>query len=466
MLIRQTVAGLSLIATFAAAAAADIPGGAAPSRASAARGTSAPAAGAGAATAAAGAPALPPPPPATTTSGGVRLPAAPASTSPSAPHVISPRLLAPAHAPATLDFGSVWDAESANRTLTFKATAAGVITAAPLAAPYSIKAIRIMGVGASGGSASTLGGAAMAGMSMARNVRVSQTAPPWQVTASPNEEIQIDVTFEPKFDLFTMAAGAKPSTLVVKGPGNGGNWTMNVPIAGMFNGKRIGVVFLITQAEIPVVNGLDKEVTIPVRLIGTSTGATGLIHSKTLPPGVSFPAKSVAVGANQTIDVPMTLWNTGIASDGVEKKLEIAFDYGNATATAATTIIGLPASLTRQTGERHDCGVQKAHLLLSFNVTPDHSVALMNHQFTIFNTDVVTGRNVYVEWLINGGRFSAEAETSRGFDKMAVHRSSQPFNLALRDYVIAVRDPLMIGCAPRNLDGSPPPTDLKWEQAH
>jgi hypothetical protein len=372
--------------------------------------------------------------------------------------------LAPDHSPAKLDFGAVWDGESSTRTLTFKAVAAGTIRAAIANAPFSVKAMRIMGVGASGGGASASMG--QVGAAMVRNVRVSQTSAPWEVNANSGEEVQVDVLFAPKFDLFTMGAGPKASSLVIKGPGLHLGWSMPVPTAGTFYGKRIGVTFVALASNIPVLT-TDKEVSIPLRLFGNGTAATGLIRSKTLPPGTSLPPKSVALGANQTLDVTMSLLNNGVQADGESRTLEIAFDYGNGSSSAATTIVGLPITLSRQTTMRTDCGVQKAHFLMGFDVKQDRSGATAHYQLAAYNSDMFAARHAWGEWVINGKSIAEVVGTTEiGMDKMAMVTNPFPITMTMEGYAEVVRGPLMVGC--QGSDRAAQPTNLnpKWEQAN
>src|SRR5204863_75429 len=152
-----------------------------------------------------------------------------------------------------------------------------------------------------------------------------------QISAGADDDIEIDVIFAPKFDLMTMGAGPKTTTLTVRGPAQNATWTMNVPVAGTFNGKRFGIVFVANAAEVPVLSG-EAQVLVPFTLYGNGTPSTGTIRAKNLPNGVSLAPMTVSVGGNQaqSVQVPLKLaWNGGgLLADGAMRQVDLSFDYG------------------------------------------------------------------------------------------------------------------------------------------
>ncbi len=230
-------------------------------------------------------PAAPAPPALATTASNTVLPASPPPKAPQNDKKVSARWHPPDFAPSRLEFAPVWDGETARKTLAFKTTTAGAISAVVPNGPFRISEMRIMG-----GLTQTGGPKSMGGISQptiqTHQVKVRQTSAPWQITSEANEDVEIDVVFAPKFDLFTMGAGPKTSTLTVKGLAQTTAWTMNVPIAGTFNGKRIGVVFVAGAAEIPVVSG-ESQVVLPLTLYGSGTPTTGTIRAKNMPKGAT-----------------------------------------------------------------------------------------------------------------------------------------------------------------------------------
>jgi hypothetical protein len=405
------------------------------------------------------------PAPVSTTSGGVRVQVptpSGASNGGTTSQVggSSVRFGPPAYAPQRLDLKDVWDGGSTRATLTFTANAPGKTTASLPNGPFRVSEMRVM----------SQGGATSTTFAVAKTARARQSTPPWEITSSAGEEIQIDVTFEPKFDLFSMGAGPKSAVLVVKGPGPQIPWQMNVPVAGVFNGKRLGVGFVANGSDIPAVQG-DSQVVIPVTLFGTGTPTSGNLRAKTSPPGTAFSARPVTLAANETqkLQLPLSI-NSALSYDGTPRQVELVYEYGGGSSTAATTIVPLPTSVTRQTGMRTDCGVQKLHALITLSLKPDHSEATGNVQLTAFNNDPTSAKNIWVELASNGqGMWCGIVDTGRGNllnPTQGFRREPFYVPVSVNTYAEVVRNSLMVGCQSSDRAGMPTTLNLAWEKAH
>jgi len=294
--------------------------------------------------------------------------------------------------PDRLDFPALWNGHKATKTVSLHALADGPVVAGLPDGSFRIGEMRVMGAGYQPVSKTLL----------LRNVAERVTAPPWQIPSKAGDEVQVDVVFEPKFDLFSNTAGPKSATLTLKGPGQRGGWSADVPVRGDFNGLQIGVTALLKDRELIAFTG-DARATATVRLVGLDTPASGTLRGGKMPPGVSAPSLPASVPAGQTVEVsvPLSLtWGAGgLPTDGQPKDFELVFDYGGRSATAGGSISPLPMSVTGMTDPtfRTDCGVGKLWAQFSATVVPDRSGMNVWISSEGFNKDLVNGRNVYVE---------------------------------------------------------------------
>lgn len=173
--------------------------------------------------------------------------AAPAASTPaasaSAPAAVSTGAIVAgaAWAPERLEFGALWEGQSARRTLRVTTPADGYVSATLASdVPFRIAEVRVMGAGVVTGADPTMAG---------RTVASRRNAPPFQVAAPTGAEVQVDVEFAPRLDLVRNPAGPKASTLVVEGPAREGAWRASVPVTGIFNGKRLAPTFVLTDGD-------------------------------------------------------------------------------------------------------------------------------------------------------------------------------------------------------------------------
>ncbi len=153
----------------------------------------------------------------------------------------------PQYSPAQLDFGSLWDGESAKRTLTLTPPLDGIVTVSfPGGGQFWLTEYRVSGP-LSGGSKNT---------PMRQNGPISQ----WQVKArntfavgksipgyypqmvAAGDQIQIDIVFQPVSHptgtAFVVPPGPKSIVIGIIGPGSTKSWSVQIPARGVFNGSR------------------------------------------------------------------------------------------------------------------------------------------------------------------------------------------------------------------------------------
>jgi hypothetical protein len=152
----------------------------------------------------------------------------------------------PQYSPAQLDFGSLWDGESAKRTFSLTTPAAGQITLAfPGGGEFWLSEYREMGP-MTGGSKNPPFGP----MNSIQRQLKSRTSYPvgqpvkeyLQFNVSAGSEVQIDVVFKPvthpQGSTGVVDPGVKSILIGLSGPGLVRPWSVHVPARGVFNGSK------------------------------------------------------------------------------------------------------------------------------------------------------------------------------------------------------------------------------------
>jgi hypothetical protein len=178
-----------------------------------------------------------PPPGVAPASPALHPPATPASpTREQAPITNVHTILAlPAHSPDQLDFGAVWSGQVSRRTFVLTTNSSWPVTALLSPGPFWIVELRIMDTGGP-----LVGGVRF----VARQVKKRVTFQPGRSMVqspgvAPGTEIQLDIVFEPRFDISRMTAGPKSATMSVRGRGLNGAWLLPIPMHAMFNGLQV-----------------------------------------------------------------------------------------------------------------------------------------------------------------------------------------------------------------------------------
>jgi len=371
--------------------------------------------------------------------------------------------------PDRLDFPPLWNGHKATKTVALHALADGLVVAGLPDGSFRIGEMRVMGAGYQPVSKTLL----------LRNVAARVTVAPWQIPSKAGDEVQVDVVFEPKFDLFSNTAGPKSATLTLKGPGQRGGWSVDVPVRGDFNGLQIGVTVLLKDRELYAFTG-DARATATVRLVGLDSPASGTLRAGKMPPGVSAASVQVSVPAGQTVEVSVPLSLTwgggGLPADGQPEDFELVFDYGGRSATAGGSISPLPMSVLGTTDPtyRTDCGVGKMWVQFSATVASDRSGMNVWISSEAFNKDLVNSRYVYVE--VDAGSLPVQFASLDvpnqpnpfGSDQIADWKNTYFASFSssgnLDAYVNLVRGNARIGCGLADgIIAMPPPYVMPWQ---
>ncbi len=265
----------------------------------------------------------------------------------------------PTHSPDRLEFGAVWDGEKQVRTFDVTSNGKGYLVAEIPKGPFHIVEYREFGLPIRSRD----------GQKVGKNLKIripygdneSRTIS-WQI--DPDVEVQIDVAFNPKFDLASMTAGEKTWTLKVSGPGPYAAWQLGIPLHGVFHGLRGGVL-LRAGGDVDVVEP-DTSFRKTVTLVGAPDRAiTGVLHASVdYPPVVvgyvTANDVTVTVPAGKTIEATITFqlrdywhggaWNRG----GAHMKLD--FTAGGATSTDTFQYQAWPSTFQVDTWNPRDCG--------------------------------------------------------------------------------------------------------------
>lgn len=303
------------------------------------------------------------------------------ATPSSAPPLVQgavPVLNKPVYSPDQFDFGEVWDGDLAKKTFHVTTNAAGYVTIQIPKGTFRVAEFRELGAvqASSKNPGSKSQGPNLAPIREVKSRIKYQEGEsgPFQWSMAPNADIEIDIFFQPHFNLFTETAGQKSAAMKVTGPGPHGNWALSVPLVGMFDGLKLSATMAPETKEILAIAG-EKYVPVNITLFGLNTPVSGTVRAGSqLPPGVSVISKSVKVGANEKL--PVTVWlslgNINVPQDRSPQPLELVFDDGKKTSKAMFQFIGLPGSLTLSSGERNDCVVSHLRLTLTLQA-PMHN---------------------------------------------------------------------------------------------
>jgi hypothetical protein len=263
-----------------------------------------------------------------------------ARNSPLRPGAVTPTLRVNDFTPQQLALGSIWDGQTARGVVRIASLFEGLVTASlPPNTPF-----RIVGVAAATGLLQRNSAMLSAVTATPQQVTVTATNP-FSAYARAGQEVLVTVEFAPHFDLFSQTAGNYRTTLSVSGQ----NWFASVPVSGLFNGIKLGVIPALDAYQLDVINPLDPTgtqcaVPIPqgVKLINVDQQShTVLIEPAAFPGQFSMSPVTVTIppGATQHVQLAITL-HCLIARDSREFQLNLKITYeGQQRSTSFTLVI-------------------------------------------------------------------------------------------------------------------------------
>jgi hypothetical protein len=164
------------------------------------------------------------------------------------PQSSAPTINGPQYSPAQLEFGALWDGDSAKKTFSLITPAAGMVTLSfPGGGNFWLTEFREIAPiqGVSKNNPARQPGTLGAGGVKERTIYpVGTPVPPyiqWNLTAG--SEIQLDIVFKPAYQPNGPNGGRNPAglksvTMKLSGPGPITQWSVSIPIRGTFNGPK------------------------------------------------------------------------------------------------------------------------------------------------------------------------------------------------------------------------------------
>jgi len=244
------------------------------------------------------------------------------------------------YTPNPLRFPDVWDKQTVTCTLHLVAPDDGPVTAALGAkSPFAIKRITAF-------DGTVMRAAVRQAQIATRRVGAETLKAPWTIRAKAGQDVDITLSFSPKFDLFSFTAGPKSDKLSVRGGGFGPGlrpWSISVPVSGMFEGIAIGVIPIAIDRDITVITdivwqpGVPQTFTGQVELINAGGDAAGVLEAEGLPAGITMKPVNVTVPAGKTVTATVTFAIDQLShfyeylADGTSVDLNVKFKHAGQT---------------------------------------------------------------------------------------------------------------------------------------
>ena len=149
--------------------------------------------------------------------------------------------------PKQLALGSIWDGQTPRAQARIVASRDGMVTVS-LA---KTRPFRIVEIRASSGVLRRVATKTASVAVVNPEAAQSRTQPPWTLNVKAGQDVLVTVEFAPHFDLFSGdSAGQYVTTLEVYGD----QWFAQIPVAGFFNGIRIGMVPILDSYQVDIIN--------------------------------------------------------------------------------------------------------------------------------------------------------------------------------------------------------------------
>ncbi len=381
----------------------------------------------------------------------------------------------PIHSPDQFDFGEVWDGDVAKKTFYITANASGFITVDIPAGPFHVSEYREMGEAKGTSKNMNMGKGPVVPI---QPVKVRYPYPdgrtgPLQWKLEPGTDVQIDVVFQPHFKFGSEMAGQKSATMKVSGPGPKLNWTLAVPLRGMFDGVKISALMTADEKEVFGVQ-YDQGAYVDVAITGLGTPVKGTIKAgSTVPKGISVEPQVVTVPAK--VPVKTQVWITfGAVKPGRQQPMELVFESSNGSSKTQFLLTIVPSkSFEMNSGNRGDCGVSRASL--SLQITPPsqskakRTPGKLGWVFLGWNFDVADTR--YVQMAAQSGGvdiFAARIFTLPMRNADEVRENSiymADFDVTAEDWARIMQGPTQFGCRQFVVSkggGTVPTGEMKW----
>lgn len=373
-----------------------------------------------------------------------------------------------------VDFGAVSSGQQVRRTISLNTTGNGDAAfslSIPNAPGFAITEIRVMGQGASVRPASTTQAPLPSGKrrtalqdSAVRNVAARVSAAPWTVRLSGPAELQVDVLYAPKLDLFNNTAGAKMG--VLEGTIRNGNvfgTSASIALRASFVGLKEVNAAVLKPRENPIyvveeVPGQQGTLRVDLDVASVSAPIDGQLKQEADVPGIRLYGEAVKLPAGSSVVVNadgFTAWhaNGGLVADGIPRTVPIELSWEGGASRTSVDVIPVPASKTFQSPMMSGCGVQMAHALFQYKFNAGKPVSTV--QLTLRNNDPLRHAYIFVEADVGAERICS-ASGLIGHGGFTQQRSEYACLGTTDAYLKVVRGPVEYRCQVLECAGGSP----------
>jgi hypothetical protein len=369
-----------------------------------------------------------------------------------------------------VDFGIVYSGEQVRRTVVLNTNARGEAEfrlTTPNAPGFAITEVRVMGQGVSVPPSSATQALLPSNAprqlqdSAVRKVVTSVKSAPWKVQFNGPSELQIDVLYTPKVDLFNNLIGRKMGVLDAGFHNAGGSTGASIALRADFRGLKEVNAASLKPRENPVYivadyNSPRQEFVVEFDVAAIGAAIDGNLRQAADVPGIRFYGQTVNLPAGKPGVVRargFTVWNEngGLTADGVPRTVPVELVWGGGAAKTSVTIVPVPPTVMFFSPRLKGCGVDEIVVGFSLKLAryQDILFAVGSATATTFNSDPLRQvAYVQLELLANGrpvcGVFAAHSGTGKG----QVSKSGNACQADLADYLAIVGRAVEYRCRP------------------
>lgn len=306
--------------------------------------------------------------------------------------------------PQVLALGSAWEGQTRRASVRVTAARDGPVTAAlPPNTPFRIVKITT----ATGLLQRTVSAvASLGGQAVTRQDGEAATQAPFTVSARSGQDIVVTVEFAPVFAPFGTRGtpvGNHQATLEVSGR----KWFANVPVSARFEGIKLGVIPLLEQSEVTIINtavydmkrcGYDIPQTLTL-MNAEQQPRTVTVVPENLPDPFSFTPITVQMGPGETKKIPLAIRLHCVSDYPFARGFDLAFKIaypGQERRVSFSVDVYPPIYKATRKGELGSCDYH-----IELYILPNGYRDLFA---AVFNNNLVFGRSFELAVYFAGGK--------------------------------------------------------------
>ncbi len=306
--------------------------------------------------------------------------------------------------PQVLALGSAWEGQTRRASVRITAARDGPVTAAlPPNTPFRIVKIATA-TGVLQRAVSAV--ASLGGQAVTRQEGEAATKAPFTISARSGQDIVATVEFAPVFAPFGTrgtAVGNHQATLEISGR----KWFANVPVSARFEGIKLGVIPLLEQSEVTIINtavydmnrcGYDIPQTLTL-MNAEQQPRTVTVAPENLPDPFSFIPITVQMGPGETKKIPLAIRLHCISDYPFARGFDLAFKIaypGQERRVSFSVDVYPPIYKATRKGELGSCDYH-----IELYILPNGYRDLFA---AVFNNNLVFGRSFDLAVYFAGGK--------------------------------------------------------------